>query len=47
MAYQPISVQLRFLQTLSEIATEQNSTIVFPIPIELLHMLDASSKQKE
>ncbi len=36
MANQPISVQLRFLQTLSEIAIEQNSTIVFPIPIELL-----------
>lgn len=47
MAYQPISVQLRFLQTLSEIAAEQNSTIVFPIPIELLHMLEASSNKKE
>ncbi len=46
MAHQPISVQLRFLQTLSEIATEQNSTIVFPIPIELLHMLEASSKKE-
>ncbi len=33
----PISVQLRFLQTLKEIATEQNSTIVFPVPIDLVN----------
>ncbi len=39
MASQPISVQLRFLQTLSEIAVEQNSTIVFPIPIELFRAI--------
>lgn len=32
----PISVQLRFLQTLTEIATEKNSTILFPVPIDLL-----------
>jgi hypothetical protein len=32
----PVSVQLRFLQTLKEIATEQNSTIVFPVPIDLV-----------
>jgi len=32
----PVSVQLRFLQTLKEIATEQNSTIIFPIPIDLI-----------
>jgi regulator of protease activity HflC (stomatin/prohibitin superfamily) len=32
----PIALQLRFLQTLSEIATEKNSTIVFPVPIDLL-----------
>ncbi|MFA5043515.1 MAG: slipin family protein [Kiritimatiellia bacterium] len=36
MAVQPVSVQLRYLQTLTEIATEKNSTIVFPFPIELL-----------
>jgi len=33
---QPTAVQLRFLQTLTEIATEKNSTIVFPVPIDLL-----------
>lgn len=32
----PAAVQLRYLQTLTEIGTEQNSTIVFPIPIDLL-----------
>lgn len=33
---QPIALQLRFLQTLADIATEKNSTILFPIPIDLL-----------
>ncbi len=33
----PVSIQLRFLQTLKEIATEQNSTIIFPVPIDLVN----------
>ncbi|MCX7905654.1 MAG: slipin family protein, partial [Elusimicrobiales bacterium] len=32
----PVALQLRYLQTLTEIATENQSTVVFPIPIELL-----------
>jgi regulator of protease activity HflC (stomatin/prohibitin superfamily) len=32
----PQTLQLRFLQTLTEIATEKNSTIIFPLPLELL-----------
>ncbi|MGM0366770.1 MAG: slipin family protein, partial [Actinomycetota bacterium] len=32
----PVSVQLRFLQTLKEISAEQNSTIIFPLPIDLI-----------
>jgi len=32
----PSALQLRYLQTLSEIATENNSTTIFPIPLELL-----------
>lgn len=32
----PVALQLRYLQTLSDIATERNSTTVFPIPIDLL-----------
>ena len=38
MATQPATLQLRFLQTLSEVATERNSTIVFPVPIDLIQM---------
>ncbi len=33
---EPATLQLRFLQTLTEIATEKNSTIVFPVPIDLI-----------
>ena len=32
----PMGIQLRYLQTLTEIATEKNSTVVFPLPIELM-----------
>jgi regulator of protease activity HflC (stomatin/prohibitin superfamily) len=32
----PAAIQLRFLQTLTEVATEKNSTTIFPIPIDLL-----------
>jgi len=31
----PVAIQLRFLQTLNEVASENNSTIIFPIPIDL------------
>jgi regulator of protease activity HflC (stomatin/prohibitin superfamily) len=36
IASSPSALQLRFLQTLTEIATEKNSTILFPIPIDLV-----------
>ena len=36
MAAQPTTLQLRYLQTLTEIASDKNSTIVFPIPIDLI-----------
>ena len=36
MAKEPITLQLRYLQTLVEIATENNSTTIFPLPIDLL-----------
>jgi len=39
MASQPESIQLRYLQTLTEIASEQNSTIVFPLPMNLVEGL--------
>ena len=38
MAEEPITVQLRYLQTLTEVAAENNSTIVFPIPVDLIEM---------
>ncbi len=39
IATQPVAVTLRYLQTLTEIAAEKNSTIVFPLPIDLLTLL--------
>jgi len=36
LAKQPQALQLRYLQTLTEIAGEKNSTIVFPLPMELI-----------
>lgn len=44
IAQEPISLQLRYLQTLAEIATEQNSTIVFPLPIDMLEAFDKLKK---
>ena len=38
LAQQPSAITLRYLQTLTEIGSEQNSTIVFPLPLELLRM---------
>lgn len=38
MAAEPITLQLRYLQTLSEISVENNSTIVFPLPMDLIRM---------
>lgn len=36
MSEQPMSLQMRYLQTLAEIATEKNSTTIFPVPIDLI-----------
>jgi regulator of protease activity HflC (stomatin/prohibitin superfamily) len=36
MATEPIALQLRFLQTLVEVAAENNSTTIFPVPIDIL-----------
>lgn len=36
LSLQPMAMQLRFLGTLAEIATEKNSTIIFPVPIDLI-----------
>ena len=36
---QPVAIQLRYLQTLVEIGSEHNTTIVFPLPIDLVTWL--------
>ena len=41
---EPAAMTLRYLQTLTEIAAEQNSTIIFPLPIELMRMLRGTAK---
>ena len=39
MARQPVAVQLRYLQTLVEIGSEKNTTVVFPLPLDILSTL--------
>jgi regulator of protease activity HflC (stomatin/prohibitin superfamily) len=39
MSQNPVSIQLRYLQTLTEISVEKNSTIIFPVPINILEKL--------
>ncbi|HEX7712700.1 MAG TPA: slipin family protein, partial [Bacillota bacterium] len=46
LATQPASIQLRYLQTLTEIAVEKNSTILFPIPIDLFQGMLPKGKQE-
>jgi regulator of protease activity HflC (stomatin/prohibitin superfamily) len=36
IAREPATITLRYLQTLTEIASEKNSTIIFPLPIEFI-----------
>jgi regulator of protease activity HflC (stomatin/prohibitin superfamily) len=40
LATQPITIQLRYLQTLTEIGVEKNTTIVFPLPIEMMQLIN-------
>jgi regulator of protease activity HflC (stomatin/prohibitin superfamily) len=47
IAEEPMAMQLRFLQTLTEIASENNSTTIFPLPIEIIKpFIDAMEKKK-
>jgi regulator of protease activity HflC (stomatin/prohibitin superfamily) len=39
LAQQPLTLQLRYLQTLTDIGTEKNTTVVFPLPVELISLL--------
>jgi len=48
IAAEPIALQLRFLQTLTEVASEKNSTTIFPVPIDLVkHFIKDTEKKKE
>ncbi len=44
---EPSAIQLRFLSTLTEIASEKNSTIIFPLPIEFLKAFGSSRDDRE
>jgi regulator of protease activity HflC (stomatin/prohibitin superfamily) len=45
---EPVAIQLRYLQTLQEVAVEQNSTTIFPIPIDMIKtFLENRSKKLE
>ncbi len=39
LAEQPMTLQLKYLQTLTDIGTEKNTTIIFPLPVELISLL--------
>ncbi|NJP07275.1 MAG: slipin family protein [Chloroflexaceae bacterium] len=45
MSSEPITLQLRYLQTLTEISAEKNSTIIFPLPVEIVSPFLESMKQ--
>ena len=48
IAVEPIALQLRYLQTLTEVASEKNSTTIFPVPIDLLRpFLKEFDKQEQ
>jgi regulator of protease activity HflC (stomatin/prohibitin superfamily) len=44
IAVNPVTLQLRYLQTLTEVAVEKNSTILFPVPIEMLRAFGIDKK---
>src|SRR5262249_51115385 len=46
IAVEPIAIQLRYLQTLTEIGVEHNTTVVFPIPINILESLVGAGAKK-
>jgi regulator of protease activity HflC (stomatin/prohibitin superfamily) len=47
IATEPTAITLRYLQTLTEIANEKNSTIVFPLPIEIMHFLKRATGEEK
>ena len=47
LAVEPNAITLRYLQTLTEIASEKNSTIVFPLPMEFLNLLSKKTGKSD
>jgi regulator of protease activity HflC (stomatin/prohibitin superfamily) len=47
IAVEPTALQLRFLQTLTEVASEKNSTTIFPVPIDLLKPFIKEAEKKD
>jgi hypothetical protein len=42
---EPAAITLRYLQTLTEIGAEKNSTIIFSLPIEMMRMMKVASEK--
>lgn len=47
IAREPVTLQLRYLQTMTEISSERNSTLIFPLPIDLIRMFMSGDKDKQ
>jgi regulator of protease activity HflC (stomatin/prohibitin superfamily) len=47
ISVEPVAVQLRYLQTLTEIGVEQNTTVVFPVPIDIIKNLVPGEQPKK
>lgn len=47
MSQHPVSIQLRYLQTLTEISVEKNSTIIFPVPVDILEGLTNAARASD
>ena len=45
LAQQPISIQLRYLQTITEVGAEQNATVVFPLPVAIFEKIGTALKK--
>jgi regulator of protease activity HflC (stomatin/prohibitin superfamily) len=47
LAEEPVSIQLRYLQTLTEIGVEKNTTLVFPVPVDIFSRITKSAAESE
>jgi regulator of protease activity HflC (stomatin/prohibitin superfamily) len=47
IAREPVTLQLRYLQTLTEIAVEKNSTVIFPLPLDIIKIFMDKGESKK